>query len=376
MNKILNILILIFLFSNPANAWFEQFLGIGFYEDNYVNTSGGDTMEGPFTINGGSLTVASSGTFTNQVKAASFSGDGANLTAITAANISAGSLLNTVIASSIAVDAVFSESIKDDEIVNADINSSAGIDALKLADGTVTNAELQYSSTTSSNIQDQIDLKVDLTESSSVIFQNADFSVGSSTLIVTNGTIGIGQAIPDEKLHIKNGSIKISTDGGSEGIIFQDDSEQITAYHDLEVFVYKASSESVTDSDVLQDDDDLVVALKANTVYHFEGRLHMESSSAVPDFKYTFSVPAGSTVAATGFGAEKAGAFFATDQHLDLEENTIALSAGVHSYLNFWGMVETDSTAGDIKFQWAQNTSNGSATWVGTYSSFHVREVE
>lgn len=52
-----------------------------------------------------------------------------------------------------------SAQIKAGTIVNADINSSAAIDATKLADGSVTNAELQYINTLSSNAQTQIDGK-------------------------------------------------------------------------------------------------------------------------------------------------------------------------------------------------------------------------
>ena len=44
-------------------------------------------------------------------------------------------------------------------IVNADVNASAAIDATKLADGSVSNAELQYINTLSSNAQTQIDGK-------------------------------------------------------------------------------------------------------------------------------------------------------------------------------------------------------------------------
>lgn len=41
-------------------------------------------------------------------------------------------------------------------IVNADINASAAIDATKLADGSVSNTELQYINSVTSNVQDQI----------------------------------------------------------------------------------------------------------------------------------------------------------------------------------------------------------------------------
>jgi len=45
-------------------------------------------------------------------------------------------------------------------IVNADVNASAGIDASKLADGTVSDAELQYINSLSSNAQTQISATV------------------------------------------------------------------------------------------------------------------------------------------------------------------------------------------------------------------------
>ena len=44
-------------------------------------------------------------------------------------------------------------------IINADINASAGIAATKIADGSVTNAEFQYLSTVTSDVQTQIDGK-------------------------------------------------------------------------------------------------------------------------------------------------------------------------------------------------------------------------
>ena len=59
----------------------------------------------------------------------------------------------------LAASSVNSSKIVDDSIVNADINSSAAIDATKIADGTVTTAEFQYINTLSSNAQTQIDAK-------------------------------------------------------------------------------------------------------------------------------------------------------------------------------------------------------------------------
>ena len=59
----------------------------------------------------------------------------------------------------LATSSVNSSKIVDDSIVNADINSSAAIDATKIANGTVTSAEFQYINTLSSNAQTQINTK-------------------------------------------------------------------------------------------------------------------------------------------------------------------------------------------------------------------------
>jgi hypothetical protein len=64
-------------------------------------------------------------------------------------------ITNTGVAT-IGTGAVTSGKILDGTIINADINVSAAIDATKLADGSVTNSELQYINTLSSNAQTQL----------------------------------------------------------------------------------------------------------------------------------------------------------------------------------------------------------------------------
>ena len=59
----------------------------------------------------------------------------------------------------LASDSVNSSKIVDDSIVNADINSSAAIDATKIHDGTISNTEFGYLNGVSSGIQSQLDAK-------------------------------------------------------------------------------------------------------------------------------------------------------------------------------------------------------------------------
>ena len=87
-------------------------------------------------------------------------------------------------------------------IVNADVKSDAGIDATKLANGTITNTELQYINTLSSNAQTQIDSKSATAGNGSLVTTGAldsgsitsgfgTINNGSST-ITTTGALGSG----------------------------------------------------------------------------------------------------------------------------------------------------------------------------------------
>ena len=60
----------------------------------------------------------------------------------------------------LAASSVNSSKIVDDSIVNADINSSAAIDATKIHDGTISNTEFGYLNGVTSAIQTQIDTKL------------------------------------------------------------------------------------------------------------------------------------------------------------------------------------------------------------------------
>jgi hypothetical protein len=87
-------------------------------------------------------------------------------------------------------------------IDNADIKVGAGIDASKLADGSVSNTELQYINSVTSNVQDQLDdkaLDVDLTNhisdtsthgiSSAIVGLSETQTLTNKTIVVASNTI-------------------------------------------------------------------------------------------------------------------------------------------------------------------------------------------
>ena len=93
----------------------------------------------------------------------------------------------------IADSAITSAKINDGAIVNADINTSAAIDATKIHDGTISNTEFGYLNGVSSNIQTQIDAKgasnANLTAIGDLAKTDGNFIVGNgSTWVAENGS--------------------------------------------------------------------------------------------------------------------------------------------------------------------------------------------
>ena len=94
-------------------------------------------------------------------------------------------------------------------IENADIKASAGIDATKLANGTVTSTELQYINTLSSNAQTQIDAKqatltFGIADGNAVDIDGSGTATGEYAKFTANGIIGEEVADVRSDLSINN----------------------------------------------------------------------------------------------------------------------------------------------------------------------------
>ncbi|MFH1428994.1 MAG: hypothetical protein ABIH39_04540 [Candidatus Margulisiibacteriota bacterium] len=85
-----------------------------------------------------------------------------------------GSKIRGEVIAAINPDQILSSHIKNGEIVNADINTAAGIDASKLADGSVSNTELQYLDGVSSPLQSQINGKAEAAHNHTGIYAAID----------------------------------------------------------------------------------------------------------------------------------------------------------------------------------------------------------
>lgn len=121
--------------------------------------------------------------------------------------------------------------------------------------------------------------------------------------------------------------------------------------------VAKTADESVASSTALQDDNDLVLALGANQIWQVKLVLRAVSASGTPMLKTGFTVPAGATIGGVAIGPNAAN----TDDSRPVTEAAV-LDFLLPATAIFEMVVVTAGTAGNFKLQWAQNTSNATAT--------------
>ncbi len=146
-----------------------------------------------------------------------------------------------------------------------------------------------------------------------------------------------------------------------EGVVASDDGEKtvVTIPGGIDSFVgsdaekiskvVKPTQENVLNSTTLQDDDDLFIALEANTVYAFTANLICDADVAT-DVKIQWSIPTGATMAYEQI--ETANAFL-----VDNTTNVILDGVGANNLRNavLYGRVITAGTVGNLQLRWAQN---------------------
>lgn len=124
----------------------------------------------------------------------------------------------------------------------------------------------------------------------------------------------------------------------------------------------KTADESVASSITLQDDNDLLFPVLANEIWAFQAFLWVAQATNVGGgIRYTFSGPSGST---GNWGGLEAVATVALVEYVSLGTERIKTDFGVTSARPFilFGRISNGATAGDLKFRWAQETSDADAT--------------
>jgi hypothetical protein len=141
------------------------------------------------------------------------------------------------------------------------------------------------------------------------------------------------------------------------------------------IFVRKVSDETVNNSAVLQNDDELVAAVVANATYEVFLRL-IVNSGTTPDFKYTFTAPSGATGSAQLYtGSNPDTAASSLQGPASITATGAASGVGADQVILVQGILIVSSTSGNLQFQWAQNTANASNSSVKANSYLLLRRV-
>jgi hypothetical protein len=133
---------------------------------------------------------------------------------------------------------------------------------------------------------------------------------------------------------------------------------------------YKTSDQNVASSTTLVNDTALFLPVAANAFYWFQSVLQYKGgTSGSSDMKWQWNVPSGATLR---YAANYLSAAFSV-QVGDGKVAGVSYAAGTNGTTNPFtvqvsGHLAVGATAGNLQLQWAQNTSNGTATTVGQSS--------
>jgi hypothetical protein len=146
------------------------------------------------------------------------------------------------------------------------------------------------------------------------------------------------------------------------------------------IFVRKTGDESVTTSAAMQDDDHLTVTLDASATYLIQYGFYY-SASLAGDFKWQWVGPSD----LVGKHGAMRLSNSATSSEGNIRASGGAFTSGTSSVLSAGGTTGTayvqgdalvvTTTGGAFKLQWAQETSDGTATQLLTYSWMLARRL-
>jgi len=178
------------------------------------------------------------------------------------------------------------------------------------------------------------------------------------TKIETLTNVGTGSEIAKAKVGV---NVDIRKINGTLPIVVTQNTNDITISTGVSaglVFakVVKSADETVTNSNVLQDDDELFFTPTINKTYNAIMWVYLQASSTTPqaDFKYALSLP-------TGAIAERGKESWSSTIARDAQDATIPLTPSVSNtnikWLGIPYRIVMGSTAGNIIFQWSQDVA-------------------
>lgn len=145
--------------------------------------------------------------------------------------------------------------------------------------------------------------------------------------------------------------------------------------------VRKTTDETITANTTLQNDDELLFPVDANSVYAFEITLFLVAPNTAADWKIGWAVPASTTMLWGPHGLQGtipwAGDTVSLNPPaLSTEGSSFSFSGGVGPSGFFArGIVVTVGTAGNVQFKWAQSTSDAGNSTVKANSFIRYRKI-
>lgn len=149
----------------------------------------------------------------------------------------------------------------------------------------------------------------------------------------------------------------------------------------LGLFAVKTADEGVTSSTTLQNDDELVIAVSASAKYIMDGYLlYTGAADPAGGLKMGWTGPSGAAMSWTNFGVNQNGSPSLVNYNVVAE--SLAGGRGVATNTTSTtmscrptGILTVGVTAGNLQLQWAQGTSNATATTVKTGSWLRLVRV-
>ncbi|MCW2873342.1 hypothetical protein [Actinacidiphila oryziradicis] len=184
--------------------------------------------------------------------------------------------------------------------------------------------------------------------------------LGTSAYDEVNNRLGVGNASPAFPLDV-TGAGNITGNLTVGGNIIPTGIGAVA-------FTRKASSQAVTSSTTMANDNDLFLSVAANATYHVTGIFIFNGASAsAGNFKTGWSAPAGAALdwfmSGQPVGATAGSGSVVTNskQIADLSSlGTIGTGTNLTGILT--GLLVTSGTSGTLQFQWAQSATSTTAT--------------
>lgn len=138
----------------------------------------------------------------------------------------------------------------------------------------------------------------------------------------------------------------------------------------------KTADESVSSSTTVQDDDHLFFTLAANSFYELKCWLRVYAATGTPHFRYAFVEADGeydTYVRSFDQGGTTTTASDAANE--SVVDDVLALNAATEKLMEITGWIRTGGSGGVFKLQWAQWTSDATATTVRAGSYMKVEKL-